>query len=95
MISIDPARIRHLLISANNRIGDVVMISPAVRAIREHFSAARIAILGSSWVVDASRGKRRLRLEGISLFALPPEIFPRVFPLFRRPTVLPRGNWRR
>jgi hypothetical protein len=34
MISIDPARIRRLLIPANNRIGNVVMISPAVRAIR-------------------------------------------------------------
>ncbi len=32
------------------------MISPAVRAIREHFRDARIAILAKSWVLDTLRG---------------------------------------
>jgi lipopolysaccharide heptosyltransferase II len=45
-----------ILIRANNWIGDVVMISPAVRAIREHFRSARISILAKSWVVETLRG---------------------------------------
>jgi lipopolysaccharide heptosyltransferase II len=56
MIPIDPARVRRILIRANNWIGDVVMISPAVRAIREHFRQARIAILAKRWVLEALRG---------------------------------------
>jgi heptosyltransferase-2 len=48
--------VRRILIRANNWIGDVVMISPAVRAIRAKFGGARIAILGRAWVVDTLRG---------------------------------------
>jgi heptosyltransferase-2 len=51
-----PAAVRRILIRANNWIGDVVMISPAVRAIREHYREARIAILAKSWVVETLRG---------------------------------------
>ena len=32
------------------------MISPAVRAIREHFKEARVAILAKSWVIETLRG---------------------------------------
>jgi lipopolysaccharide heptosyltransferase II len=53
---IDPRGIRTVLIRANNWIGDVVMISPAVRAIRGHFVGARIAILAKGWVLDTLRG---------------------------------------
>ena len=56
MRPIDPRLVRRILIRANNWIGDVVMISPAVRAIREHFAGARIAILAKSWVLEALRG---------------------------------------
>ena len=56
MNPIEPAGVRRILIRANNWIGDVVMISPAVRAIREHYREARIAILARSWVVEALRG---------------------------------------
>lgn len=56
MTDLDPARVRRILIRVNNWIGDVVMISPAVRAIREHFSEARIAILARSWVLETLRG---------------------------------------
>jgi lipopolysaccharide heptosyltransferase II len=56
MIPPDPAGVRRILIRANNWIGDVVMISPAVRAIREHFSGARVAILAKRWVLDALGG---------------------------------------
>jgi heptosyltransferase-2 len=51
----DPERIRRVLLRANNWIGDVVMISPAVRAIRERFPAARIVILAKPWVCDVLR----------------------------------------
>ena len=52
----DPAKIKKILIRVNNWIGDVVMISPAMWAIREHFKEARISILAKSWVVEALRG---------------------------------------
>ena len=56
MTPIDPATIRRVLIRANNWIGDVVMISPAVRALRAHFGGARIAILAKTWVLESLRG---------------------------------------
>jgi heptosyltransferase-2 len=52
----DPARVGHVLIRANNWIGDVVMIGPAVRAVRRHYRSARIAILAKDWVLEALRG---------------------------------------
>jgi lipopolysaccharide heptosyltransferase II len=56
MIAVDPGRVRRILIRSNNWIGDVVMISPAMRAIREHFHQARIAMLAKRWVLEALRG---------------------------------------
>ncbi len=56
MKPINPGQVRRILIRANNWIGDVVMISPAVRAIREHFDQARIAILAKGWVLETLRG---------------------------------------
>ncbi len=52
----DPKRIRKILIRVNNWIGDVVMISPSMRAIRNRFADAKISILAKSWVVDTLRG---------------------------------------
>ena len=49
----DPARVSRILVRANNWIGDVVMISPAIRALRETFAHAEIAILARPWVCDA------------------------------------------
>jgi len=48
-----PASVRRILVRANNWIGDVVMISPAVKALRERFTGAEIAILARPWVLDA------------------------------------------
>ena len=56
MTSIDPSGIRRILIRVNNWIGDVVMISPAVRALRAHFRGARIAIVAKSWVLETLTG---------------------------------------
>ncbi len=50
---VEPANIRRILVRANNWIGDVVMISPAIRALRERFPGAEIAILARPWVCDA------------------------------------------
>jgi heptosyltransferase-2 len=51
-----PDAVRRILIRANNWIGDVVMISPAVRAIRERFDRARVGILAKRWVLEALGG---------------------------------------
>ena len=56
MTPIDRSQVRRILIRANNWIGDVVMISPAVRAIRENFQGARIAILAKRWVLETLGG---------------------------------------
>ncbi len=53
---IDPSQIRKILIRVNNWIGDVVMISPAMRSIRNHFKEAKISILAKTWVLEALRG---------------------------------------
>ena len=42
--------IKRLLIRSTNWIGDAVMTTPAVRAIRRHFPAARISLLAKPWV---------------------------------------------
>jgi len=51
-----PEKPGRILIRVNNWIGDVVMISPAVRAVRARYPRARIAILAKSWVLDTLRG---------------------------------------
>jgi lipopolysaccharide heptosyltransferase II len=56
VIDIDPAGTRRILIRANNWIGDVVMIAPAVRAIRDRFTGARLAIVAKDWVLEALAG---------------------------------------
>ena len=43
-------RTEKLLIRSTNWIGDAVMITPAVRAIRSHFPRARISVLAKPWV---------------------------------------------
>jgi heptosyltransferase-2 len=42
----------NILIRATNWVGDAVMSLPALRAIRERFPTARIAILAKPWVAD-------------------------------------------
>ena len=56
MIDIDPTTTRRILIRANNWIGDVVMIAPAVRAIRERYPGARMAIVAKPWVLETLAG---------------------------------------
>jgi heptosyltransferase-2 len=51
-----PQSIGKILIRVNNWIGDVVMISPAMRAVRRTFPQAEITLLAKTWVLDALRG---------------------------------------
>jgi lipopolysaccharide heptosyltransferase II len=53
---IDPDAIRSLLVRSTNWIGDVVMISPALRALRAGFPAARLDVLARATVAEAYRG---------------------------------------
>ena len=42
----------NILVRATNWVGDAVMSLPALRAIRERFSRARISVLAKPWVAD-------------------------------------------
>lgn len=48
--TIKPKHIKHLLIRSTNWIGDAIMTTPAIRAIRKGFPNARISILVKPWV---------------------------------------------
>lgn len=48
--TIDPGRIRRLLIRSTNWIGDAIMTTPAVRALRRNLPEAQITILTKPWV---------------------------------------------
>ncbi len=48
---IDTHGVKRLLVRATNWIGDAVMTTPAVRAIRENFPRAEISLLAKPWVV--------------------------------------------
>ena len=41
-----------ILVRATNWVGDAVMSLPALRAIRERFPGAQIAVLARPWVAD-------------------------------------------
>jgi heptosyltransferase-2 len=58
--SIPREEVRRLLIHGTNWIGDVVLISPAVRALRETYPEARISYLARGALADAVRGDTRL-----------------------------------
>lgn len=42
----------NILVRATNWVGDAVMSLPALRAIRQRFSTARISVLAKPWVAD-------------------------------------------
>lgn len=49
-MNLEQKKIKRLLIRSTNWIGDAVMTTPAVRAIRSNFPAARISMLVKPWV---------------------------------------------
>jgi heptosyltransferase-2 len=58
--AIPPGEVRRLLIHGTNWIGDVVLISPAVRALREAYPDAEIGYLARGALADALRGDTRV-----------------------------------
>ncbi|MEE8537058.1 MAG: lipopolysaccharide heptosyltransferase II [Acidobacteriota bacterium] len=54
---IDPAAIRRILVRAPNWLGDWVMATPALRAIRERFRDAEIVVLARGVVASACAGQ--------------------------------------
>ena len=53
---IPPAQVRRLLVHGPNWIGDLVLISPALRALRERYPEAEIHLLARGALADAVRG---------------------------------------
>ncbi|HEX5228749.1 MAG TPA: lipopolysaccharide heptosyltransferase II [Bryobacteraceae bacterium] len=45
----------NILVRATNWVGDAVMSLPALRAVRDRFSTARISVLAKPWVADLYR----------------------------------------
>lgn len=55
-VPIDRSLVRRLLVRSTNWIGDVVMISPALRALRRGFPDARLDLLARASVASAYQG---------------------------------------
>jgi heptosyltransferase-2 len=47
---IEPENIKHILIRAANWVGDAVMSTPMIRAVRMNFPSAEVSILAKPWV---------------------------------------------
>jgi len=52
----DPARVRKILVRSTNWIGDVVMISPALAALRKRFPEARIEVVALPHLAECFEG---------------------------------------
>ena len=48
---LDPDTIRYILIRATNWVGDAILTTPAIRAIRKNFPHSEITMLAKPWVV--------------------------------------------
>jgi lipopolysaccharide heptosyltransferase II len=55
---IDPAGVRRLLVRAPNWIGDLVMATPALGAIRRRFEGAQIVVMARGAVAEVCAGQR-------------------------------------
>jgi len=47
--------VQHILLRSANWVGDAVMTTPAVRAVRKNFPRARVTILAKPWVIPVFR----------------------------------------
>jgi heptosyltransferase-2 len=57
---IKPEHIQRLLIRSTNWIGDAVMTTPAVRAIRKHFPKTHISLLAKPWVAPVFKNSHHI-----------------------------------
>lgn len=55
---LDPAKIKRILIRSTNWVGDAVLTTPAIRAVRKNFPCAEITILAKPWVAPVFHGNR-------------------------------------
>jgi lipopolysaccharide heptosyltransferase II len=60
MYRIQKENIRNLLIRSTNWIGDAVMTTPAVRAIRKHFPNTHITLLAKPWVAPVFKNSEHI-----------------------------------
>jgi len=60
IVSFNPSSVSRLMVRATNWVGDAVMSLPAIRAIREHFRGAEIAIVARPWVADVYARERSI-----------------------------------
>jgi heptosyltransferase-2 len=54
---LNPASVKKVLVRATNWLGDAVMSLPALRAIRQAFPHARLAVVARPWVADLYAGE--------------------------------------
>ncbi|MBW1741073.1 MAG: lipopolysaccharide heptosyltransferase II [Deltaproteobacteria bacterium] len=47
----DSEKVKHILIRSTNWVGDAVLTTPAIRAVRKNFPEAEISILAKPWVI--------------------------------------------
>ena len=57
---IKPEHIQRLLIRSTNWIGDAIMTTPAVRAIRKRFPNTHISLLAKPWVVPVFKDSEHI-----------------------------------
>jgi heptosyltransferase-2 len=55
MKGISPKKINHILIRSANWVGDAIMTTPTIRAVRKNFPRATISILAKPWVAPIFR----------------------------------------
>lgn len=55
MMNLTYKKVRHILIRSANWVGDAVMTTPAVRAVRKNFPRAHITVLAKPWVTPVFR----------------------------------------
>lgn len=53
---IDPAEVRRILVRAPNWVGDLLMATPALRAIRQRFPEAELVVMARGGVAEACAG---------------------------------------
>jgi heptosyltransferase-2 len=53
---LDISKVKHILIRATNWVGDAVLTTPAIRAVRKNFPDAQISILAKPWVAPVFLG---------------------------------------
>src|SRR5262245_41684164 len=63
----DPSRVRRVLVvKSHDQLGDVVLATPAIQALRERFATARIVVVTREFLAPLAR-----RVPGVEVVELP------------------------